>query len=246
MPVHYTRVQPVLYKPPVVATTTDYIAKVLSFGPLSYWPLNDVSGTTAVCQVNTARNGTYSGPALANDSTGPFNTVAPYFDGINDFVNVYSTSLSDNYNGSELTTMLWLKVFDSSVWSDGVLRRPLMLPRIILTDSLLLSKETTTNALKAMYKNGKNVVYTGASADWICAVTTVSASGDLLALYINGTQIGTANSLGTWSGGALNASFNVIGAGRNTGIEPFYGWLAHGAIWTRALSSPEVADVSTP
>jgi hypothetical protein len=38
-----------------------YSAKVLSYSPIAYWPLNETSGTTAICQVNAALAAAFNG-----------------------------------------------------------------------------------------------------------------------------------------------------------------------------------------
>ena len=37
-----------------------YSGRILATNPIAYWPLNETTGTAAVCPVNAAMNGTYN------------------------------------------------------------------------------------------------------------------------------------------------------------------------------------------
>ena len=85
---------------------------------VALWPLNETSGSTAYDVSGNGRNGAYTGVTLA-DAAGPKGGSAPLFDGANDYVNLYSTSLRDAFNGAEGSFLLWYKLYNSGVWTDG-------------------------------------------------------------------------------------------------------------------------------
>ena len=98
-----------------------YDQKVLGYGPIAYWPLWELSGTTAQCLVNPAQNGTYSGVTLGQEGIGD-GGQAPLFDGANDYVDIYSAALAAIFPYDEGSFCGWMKVFNVGVWSDGAVR----------------------------------------------------------------------------------------------------------------------------
>ena len=80
--------------------------------------------------------------------------------------------------------------------------------------------------------------------DWVPFVITWDKAGDAMKAYYNGSQSGSTQTIaGTWAG-ALNSASCVIGAANTTPATPWYGYLAHGAVWDRALPAAEIADLA--
>lgn len=224
-----------------------YRAKILSYSPIAYWPLNETSGVVVVNLVNAAMNGTYSGPTLAN-AAGPGGLdVCPLFDGNNDFANVYSAALNAAFNGAECTIMAWLKVSAAGVWADGIQRFPW---RFLNASNHRydFSKLTNVNLMQAQYRVGaasKDINLATSNAAWFHATLTVSQAADQFKLFINGAQSGlTQTGLGTWSG-ALSATGCCIGAFSSAAAFPWSGWLAHQAIFASALAPTAILDIAT-
>lgn len=226
-----------------------YIGKVLSYSPIAYWPLNETSGTTAVCQVNTAQNGTYA----RNVSTmgtgtgiGDGNT-APAFDGTNDCVNIYTATFIGAFDGTEGTLALWVKVNGSGVWSDGVERYVARL-RADTNNYVRNQKHTAQGDWRWIYKAGGSIeaqTPTLSSTAWFHAAITWSDSADQVKYYIDGTQSGsTDTSVGTWVG-SLGSTTTVIGSSMSTPSDVWHGYLAHVAVWTSALTQPQLAALAT-
>ena len=68
---------------------------ILSYNPIAYWPMNELTGTTMVNygSLGTAANGTYSGVTL-DQVDAPGGGRAGLLDGVNDNVNILYGSLS--------------------------------------------------------------------------------------------------------------------------------------------------------
>ena len=99
-----------------------YADKVLSYGPIAYWPLWETAGASAACLVNPAQSGTAVGVTWANDATGAFGTAAPFFDGANDDINIYTAALAAAFSGHVGSLMVWCRVANAGVWTDGAAR----------------------------------------------------------------------------------------------------------------------------
>ena len=228
-----------------------YIDRVIGTGPIAYWPLDEGSGAVARCLVNPAQNGAYTGVTLANDATGPFGTPAPYFDGANDYVNVFTAALDAAFNGATGTVMTWGRVFNAGVWTDAAFRQTVRL----LDDGnnyYILRKTNVANQLQGRGNAGGGLATINAaysSTGWFFLTSTWSDgnNADEFKLFLNGAQAGAPSAvLNAWSGGGLFANSTVIGAGSTIPDELWHGWLAHCAVWDRVLSAGEIATLANP
>ena len=105
-----------------VATT--YFKRVLAIDPthlLGYWPLWEPGGSVAYDISGHNRHGAYTGVTLGHAGIGDGNGC-PFFDGANDYANIYSASLASAFNGAEGTVAVLLKVAKAGVWTDGTNR----------------------------------------------------------------------------------------------------------------------------
>jgi hypothetical protein len=218
-----------------------YSDRILSLSPLAYWPLNETSGTKAIDLVG-AHNGAYTGVDLAQ-SQPPF--IAPYFDGANDFCNVYSAWLNTNFNGSEGSFSLWAKISSAGIWTDGANRT--LVKFSAGANELYLRRTTTNNQLQWVYVAGGvtdaiTSIALGGNIGWMHLAFTWSKSGEIVTAYGNGAVINTSTTLGAWAGALTNTGC-VIGAGNITPTVVWSGWIAQPALWNRALSAAEVANL---
>ena len=202
------------------------------------WMLDEASGSAAVDSVN-GLDGIYSNCALANAAT-PWGGVAPLFDGTSSFVNIYSAALNAAFDGDEHSLMIWAKVANVGVWTDGILRYRMRFAAPGVNFSFM-SKPSTFNLLESRRAGGGVVEIVEevgvATIDWFCAGQTVSksagTSGEFKA-YRNGSQVGaTQTSLGDYVG---NLSIAVIG-GTSIPSLIWNGWLA-GAMVTSSILTP--------
>jgi len=227
------------------ALSSGYSSKVLGYSPIAYWPLWETSGPTAQCLVNAAQNGTYAGVTLA-DTAGPDGNLCPFFDGANDYVNIYTAPFDTAFNGAEGTVALWVKVFNVGVWTDGSQRRGIYLA-VDANNYISIFRSTVNNELAWFYKAGGtfevNTVSTSDTA-WMHVAITWSKTADEVRYYRNGASAGSTDTgLGVWAGN-FNPSWATIGAGSTGPIHPWYGWLAHCAVWDSALTPTQIADLA--
>ncbi len=224
----------------------EYYQRVLRVRPdklVGYWPMWESGGTIAYDLSPQANNGAYTGVDLGYGGIGDHRR-APFFDGTSDFNNIYSAGLAADFSGTEGSAIIWMKVNTVAVWTDGVARRSLRLSNSATSSEIVFQKRTTNNTLRIGY--GANSVYqladlTISTTDWFCASVTWSATANAVKIYINGSQQGAIQTgLDVWGVGALSTTLCTIGASSTTPTQPWYGWLAHCAIWNVALTADEV------
>jgi len=224
-----------------------YIDKVLGHAPTAYWPLNEASGAVATELVN-GWNGAYTGVTLGQPGIGDGETC-PLFGGATDFVDVFSTALSAAFSGDEGSALLWCKVFNVGVWSDGGFRYAVRYGNVA-NEYVAMTKRSTNDTMRTERSGAafKALNYTPfSSTAWFpCCVTwSLSAGVDgELKFYVNGVHRGTETGIGAF-GGVLENGHVVIGAQRTTPTFPWYGWLAHAAVWAGTiLTLPQIVDLS--
>lgn len=218
---------------------------------IAYWPLWEVSGTTADNYEGTvARDATYSSDVAGwpvGSGVGDGYT-APFFDGSNDYVNIYTSSLNTALSGTEGTLLVWFKVYAASVWTDTKAAKAVH----IYDDSnndIYIEKAGGANRLTFRYRaagtSSAADITSQSFTDFRPLVISWSAAGDAMKMYINGAQVGTTQTgLGAWSGTGLSSTETNIGA-YDASTERFHGWLAHVAIWTKALSDSQILSLAT-
>lgn len=225
-----------------------YYKKVLGYGPIAYWPMWEPAGAVAGCLVDPAQNGAYTGVTLGQLGIGDGKTC-PYFDGANDYNNIYSVPFAGAFNGAEGTAIIWAQVLNAAVWTDASFRNVIN----ILADFnnyIDIIKFAVNNWLTYRYIAGgvaEQIDYvTPAPTTFFSAGITWSASapptGEMRA-YFNGIQVGaTQVGLGVWAG-APAVGTTLIGAGNLVPGQVWNGYLAHGAVWDRPLTPVEMADL---
>jgi hypothetical protein len=233
--------------------TVQYCQRVLATDPIAYWMLDEKAGAVAYDLVSGriagAQNGAHAGVVLGQDGIGDGRTC-PLYDGANDYTNIYSATLNGVFDGDEGSLLLWARVSGAGIWTDATQRKA----AILLADAnnfVRMQRHTGNNLLEFSQVAGGTVktasLSTGGSLGWMCLGLTWSlstgATGEVR-LYYNGVQSGaTLTGLGTWAGNLSNTG-TVIGALNLTPNEVWSGYLAHGAVWDRAISAAEVADLA--
>jgi len=225
-----------------------YASKVLGYGPIAYWPLWEASGTVAQCLVNSAQNGTYNsdvGTWPVGTGIGDGNT-APFFDGTNDVVDVDSAALFAAFNGAEGSIACWWRVANAGVWTDGQWRTQWYVVTNINNRNILNKSNAADRMISNRIGGGVNLneIYNGlSSTNWQLFVLTWSEASDLVAYYNHSATPTTDNGLGAWAG---NLAIARIGASDLVPNTPWHGWLAHVAIWDRAIPQSTVQDLLVP
>jgi hypothetical protein len=228
-----------------------YANRVLATSPLRYNKLNEASGTAIVDSSGNGYTGTYSGVTLANTDSPFVPDKAPFWDGANDYGNLYSAAFATAFNLDEFTIMLWSKVNSTAVWSDGATRRFFTIFRDA-SNFVRLGKSSTNGRLdveRTANGTAKNFGITGLSDTnyFSIAVSCSVAGGGLLAAgemkaYINGVQAGatsTGNVAGSGSG--LSSTNTVLGAANTTPALVWHGWQSNLIIWNRPIDAAILA-----
>ena len=230
---------------------TSYANQVLAFGPIAYWPLDEAGGSVARCLVNSAQNGAYTGVTLAND-TGPFGTPSPYFDGANDYANIYSATLDAAFNGATGTAAMWVRVANAGVWTDGTLRYPLIL-KDDADNGYVFYRNPGNDRIDAVMEAGAGQAIIAkisySNTDWfLLAQTWSDANNDDEAKYfVDGMQAGsTSAALNAWSGGGLLPSATVIGAGNTTPTGAWHGWIGQVMLFDYVLPPATLLGLANP
>jgi len=220
----------------------NYTDTVLTTNPIRYWPLNDASGTSAT-ELVVGDNGTYVGPTLGQPGIGDGGTSA-FFDGALDYVDIYSAAFNTAFNGQEGTVMAWAKVANAGVWTDGAFRRIFTLQQDA-TERISAYKTNTNDNIASIYI-ANNIFrlrdYSENSTNWLLYTLTFSKSNDAAIVYLNTLPAVPLTSLGT-SSIVLNPASTIIGSADTTPTQPWYGYLAHVAVWDYALTPAQIAGL---
>ncbi len=237
-------------------TFLGYIAKVLTPNPsvpydptglIGFWPLNETSGTTAIDYSGLGHDGTYVGVTLGDPGVPGMGFTSPFFDGVNDFVNIYSAALAAAFSGAELT-ITGFGMVNPGAWTDGVSRRAVTF-ETNANNQHFLKKDNTNNVFEERATNGgvsRLFQIIDGGADFFHFALTVSESADEAQGYLRGLPIGgVLNGLGVYAG-ALLATRTLIGALTTAPLLPWHGWQGPCTLWSRALTPAEIAYLSEP
>ena len=192
-------------------------------------------------------HGRYTGVTFGEPGIGDGRTSA-YLDGSSsliDFHGLMTTTFPEN----EGTIMGWAKI-PSAEWTNGKVRYVFRNKTRLGADmcSVNFGKLDTNNTLFWQYVAG-NIYLLQSTAtleipDWFHCVVTWSVTQNISRAFLNGVQVG-ADSIATAYNGTQTGSQNVIGAGDNLAVEgTFIGWVAHCAVWSKALTAAQIAYLS--
>jgi hypothetical protein len=225
------------------AQMADYIAKIQGlFGSslIGFYPGAERSDAVALDYSGRGFNGAYTGVTLGQPGIGD-DLTCPLYDGVGDFMQP-PAGFRAAFNGDAGTFGIAVKMFNSSIWTDGLAHYFVSL----LADGnnfYTLSKETN-NMIRFRIKC--NVLfnsnqYAQTSIDWMFLAMTWFWDGVFTTLkpYMNGvpqTTIAVADRFV----GALAAD-TVIGASSSMPALVHNGWAAHAYGLNRAATPAEVA-----
>jgi hypothetical protein len=234
---------------PIFRSKGSYNSRIIATAPLVYFPLDEVSGSVAKNwgSLGAAANGSYTGVDL-HYTPGPKGGGAPYFDGVNDYVNFYSAALAAAFNGDAGSILVWAKVFNPGVWTDGQYRNPLMVGADGTINYLLIRKKSGDNQM-SWYRYANSVLQTvvlttTGPTNWMQLALTWSKNADQVKTFFNGTQSGnTQTGLENFIGN-IASNYAVVGAFNSSIAQPWYGYLAHAAVWDRVLTPAEIASLA--
>jgi hypothetical protein len=203
---------------------------------VAYWPLWDAAGPTCQDISGHGYHGGYSGPTLGQEGIGDGRT-APLFDGVNDYVNIYTAGYAAAFNTAEGSIMFWLKVSSGLVWSDATQRR-LWGVDVDGSNYSYIFKQTNNNNVTFTYCGSATpktrVVTLGPNTNWIHVVMTWSKSADEMKVFVNGVQYGaTINAIPNFVGTLVSTRFTVDS-------QSWSGKIAHGISLNRPATPAEI------
>lgn len=230
-----------------------YYEKVRS-GLTQYLFQNELVGTVANDDSPENNDGVFSNVTLnAIDSPVPGDR-APSFNGTSGAsasrVNLYSTALASDFNPLEGSIVVWAKVANAGVWTDGQSRYLLRLSATAINNNntIYIIKPAASNILGLSYTAGgiaETRNKTLSETDWFQVALTWSKSNDRVRVYYNGVQEGAdMTTLGVWSG-ALNSDTCNLGAVSISGSTPWSGYLSHYRLYNRELTAAEILELNT-
>lgn len=219
-----------------------YFEKVRS-GLILYYLQNELAGTIANDDSPENNDGTYSNVTLnAIDSPVPGDRAPRYSNG---FLTAFTPGFLADFNGQEGSIFLWIKMFDSSVWTDGLARRFLTLT-VDGNNFIIMRKSSVNNRLEWFYiSGGVSRIHTVSSlttTDWFSMGMTFSLSGNLVEFIHHGIVI-NSNTIGTWAGTLSHEC--GFGARNLTPNEPHNGYESHGRIYNRKINAGEKTELQT-
>lgn len=225
-----------------------YKRKLLTIEPddlIGYWLLDESAGDTAEDSSGNDHAGAVNNLTWGEDGIGDGGTAAA-FNGGSSYVDVYSTNLRDLFDGDEGTLLAWARVSDSGVWTDGALRYVAFF-MVDANNVVLIRKSMTNNTLTFEYHAGgvtEFVNHSGMSTlGMMCLALTWSKTADIVRAYVDGVQVGTSSTLGTWAG-TLASTKATWGANTTAPWEVWSGDIAHCALWKKALTPTQIGDLA--
>ena len=232
----------------VSGNTNAYINKVLSIEPdslISYLPMNEKRGTTFVDRSSKGNNAAITGTITLANSTGIGDgNKAPLFGG--GIANLYSADFNTDFlaNKLEKTFMIWVKA--TLAWS-GTGNKYMQYFRADNNNRTFIQNANTGAKSYTVFSGGvaSDLGFPDFS-DWRCLVCVWNVTEDYTKLYLNGIQVGaTQTGLLEWAGNLVSTQA-VIGASNTSGTDPWKGYLAHFALWNKALTEAQIISISSP
>lgn len=229
---------PVLLSSDAVNPAVVYSTAVLATSPIAYWKHSEGTGTAIVdSSTNALTNGVYQGVTW-NATGSRYSDACPSHDGSGDYANIHSAALASVINLNEGCLLMWAKMAESSVWTDGT-NRQFFLFNINGSNSIIIFKSSTNNTID--YRRTGNATtksqtvgslsYTG----WFSLLLSWSVASDHLKLYINGSQAGTTQT-GNVAMAAGSLALAVIGAASLTPTNVFNGFYDDFILWNTPIT----------
>lgn len=241
------RLTPTLAQP-ALGGPKPYYRRILALNPLAYWPLNEAAGTT-MTDIKNGYNGTYTAVTLGQPGIGDGLTSA-LFNGTSAYAQITGanlTNLAAAFNKDEFTVMAWAKVANAGVWSDATQRRILYFGFSVdeANNHFYMRKNTTTNQVRG--GRAGNAVHrsmdytTSGPTGWFHLAMRSSLAEGAVRLYYNGAEVSTPGTgIAAILGDIINAHFAMTSA-----TYLWSGWLAHIALFNRALTPGEILIAAT-
>ncbi len=226
----------------------EYFTRVREqFDPIVHYRLNETSGTIANDNSGNGLNVVIDSATLNKPGIGDGFTSME-FDGVSDFINIFSTPLESLWTPAETTIIIWVK---HDNWTTLNSERALVIAGLDVAGNIIdfqLTGVAGEFRVRRQVSGGANlsITQTGISGtDWHMAALTVSESNTLGRFYWDGVQVGGDISIGTWEATDLNNTLTIIGSQNTTPTANrlWVGNLAHGMIFNGAFTKTNIADL---
>jgi len=211
---------------------------------LGYWQLNETGGTAATDSSGHSRDGSYSGPTL-NGTTFTDGSPAPTFDGVNDFVNLYSTSLASVFNWNQGTLSIWIKP-DATFLASATSGEITVFSDAGFSNVIQVFKSGSANTFffrRMEAGTAHTVTVTNSSSAWAHYVFTWNVTSNAITAFINGSSVGTPTTAGSITA-TLGSSRAALGSVSTSGTIPWKGALAQAALWDTVLTGSEITALA--
>lgn len=223
-----------------------YQGVVLADGPVGYWPLDELTGTTATDRGSTGVNGAYTGTFVYGAVPFPGGGRAPYFDGSTSYVLIADNNAWSISNGAA-TWEFWLWPQRSNA---GVVEGFFTKGSSVSGDrEWVLYRNSGNLGNLAMLKwNGGT---SGVSEEADCPSSQVSnqgrwfhvvltnGGGATWVYYVNGRRY-AATITGSVTAVNLATSLRIGNTHSNDGSVLYQGFAAHFALYNKVLDGPRV------
>jgi hypothetical protein len=192
---------------------------IQTFDNLEYHlPLDESSGTTANDLSSNGADATYTGVTLADDDLGD-GSVAPTFDGVNDYIAMSSaTGLETAIQGSDFTIGFYLKLTEA-VWEDGASHYICNITATGNQSQLIVRKKSIDTFTVNFYIEGNahelNMYPSPTPTDFTPVVIVYDATAESYDVYFDDmtTALGSIGSgVENWPVVTINTSSSFIGS----------------------------------
>lgn len=243
-----------------LANKNSYIDLVRHTRPgnlVGYWPLNETSGSIAHDVSGNGNHGTIYGALLGQPGMGDGNTSF-YFDGINDTVDIFSSSLANKYNPSS-TTILCHHKLDANVLRTTDGRRPYQFGKDYgppytlsyrsstgnfmlyghgttgLDHNTILDGSNFSTTITSDYIRSYKFLYLDSLSSWACVII----SDNLTTTYSQINNFLTLNRIVISTPTTEKINKAAIGSRNNADLF-WKGHICHFALWNTTLSPTEM------
>jgi hypothetical protein len=228
---------------------SNYVADVLTDGPMGYWQLNDLGGT-AVDSSGNNRNGTYTKPSGVQQATGPFGIGDGAFDttaGTGNYITISDTAFDSIIGGVDQswTFEIWVDSASSStleVLIDKTDISPanwnLMQIRIPAQGGWL-DAQTWDGSTNPSALSGSSIHGTGWRHIVMTRATLAAGdSADEVRIYVDGVEEATDAAPGSMN--TTNTINLTIGAREEGTDRTTMAVYAHAAVYASALTTARI------